>query len=224
MTENWDLDERKIYFDLCLSQGKCQQLKKKKHQRLTESKQNLEMSSWCVSRGVAHVRMASFLSKNQALSMPTDTWQVCHCTSILADPKGAEKHSATVLSTLCDALEYFPIKIYDFQLKFSSFWFPAESSFPTKSETWVCKSQPPEQTPLLELYKDMAGWGWCHWRQIHTWDKYGSLCPLSNCQPLCHKKRSEMFAHIWFYQRRNNNHPGNPYELPSKMHFSSEKK
>lgn len=32
-----------------------------------------------------------------------------------------------------------------------------------------------------------------------------------------------MFAHIWFYQRRNNNHPGNPYELPSKMHFSSEK-
>lgn len=147
-----------------------------------------------------------------------------HCTSTLADPKGAEKHSATVLSTLCDALEYFPIKIYDFQLKFSRFWFPAESSFPAKSETWVCKSQPPEQTPLLELYKDMAGWGWCHWRQIHTWGEYGSLCPLSNCQPLCHKKRSEMFAHIWFYQRRNNNHLGNPYELPSKMHFSSEKK
>lgn len=32
-----------------------------------------------------------------------------------------------------------------------------------------------------------------------------------------------MFAHMWFYQTRSNNHLGNPHELPSKTHFSYEK-
>lgn len=66
----------KFILTCVFSKGNVNNLKKKNHQRLTESKQNLEMSSWCVRRGVAHMRMASFLSKTQALSMQTDTWQV----------------------------------------------------------------------------------------------------------------------------------------------------
>lgn len=60
--------------------------------------------------------------------------------------------------------------------------------------------------------------GWCHWRH-----EYGSLCSLTLSKPLCLRQRSEMFAHMWFYQTRSNTHPGNPCELPSKMHFLSEK-
>lgn len=130
-----------------------------------------------------------------------------------------------MFSTPCDALEYFLIKIYNnFQVKFSGFWFPAQSSLLTKPKTWVGKSQPLEQVPLLKLYKDIAGWGCCHWRQIQMCDEYGSLCPLTNFQPLCLKQRSEMFAHTWFYQKRNNNHLGNPYKSCSKVNLSSEKK
>lgn len=115
-----------------------------------------------------------------------------------------------MFSTLCDALEYLLIKIYNnLQLKFSSFWFPAQTSLLTKSKTSLGESQPSEQMPFLELYKDMVGWGWCHWRQIYTWDEYGSHCPLTNLQPLCLKQRSEMFAHLRFYQRRDNKHQGN---------------
>lgn len=145
------------------------------------------------------MRMVSFLSLNQALSMQTDI-AVWHRLIQKAQRSTAQ----LCFSTLCDALEYFPIKIYNnFQLKFSSFWFPAQTSLLAKPKTWVGESQPAEQTTSLELYKDMAGWGWCRWRQVHTWDERGSRYPLTNFQLLCLEQRSEMFAHTQFYQRRN---------------------
>lgn len=215
----------KFILSCVFSKWNVNNLKKKtnthKKIRLTENKQNLKRSLWCLSRGVAHMRMVSFLSVNQALSMQSDMWQawyitVRHCLIQNAQRSIVQLHSPHfVMPWSISQLKYTTISSYNF---------PAQSSLLTKSKTWVGKSQPPEQMPLLELYKDMAGWGWCHWRQIHTWDECGSLCPLTNFQPLCLKQRSEMFTHTRFYQRVSNNHLRNLHELPSKMHFSSEKK
>jgi len=80
------------------------------------------MSSRCLNRGAAHMRMVSFLSLNQALSMQPYMWRAWYISVRHCLIQRAQKHSATMFSTLCDALEYFPIKMSsNFQLKFSSF-------------------------------------------------------------------------------------------------------
>lgn len=168
MTQNWVLDERKIYFEMCFLQGKFQH-HLKKNQTYREEKKNLKISSFCLSRGVAQMRIVSFLSVSNTQHVGCHMVRVVYLIFHLTQKAQESMLPCTAMfNTLDDALKYFKVKIYNhFQLQFSSFQFAAQSSVLTKSKTWMGKHRSPEQASFFEVCKDMAGCACCHWGYKH---------------------------------------------------------
>lgn len=116
---------------------------KKKNQTYREEKKNLKISSFYLSRGVAQMRIISFLSVSNTQHIGCHMVRVVYLIFHLTQKAQESMLPCTaMLNTLDDALKYFKVKIYNhFQLQFSSFQSAAQSSILTKSKTWMGKHQ-----------------------------------------------------------------------------------